>query len=121
MKFVQTDYHLANSLLHYDQKSHHHHINHHSLHHNHQKIPLTSFNLIISKLHLILFTMLDYNGILILNFTHAIILKTFLSNKLELHQFFQELPMASLDLFIIIKFQSTRFLLRIIHYFKFLF
>jgi len=97
MKFVQTDYHLANSLLDYDQKSHHHHINHQSLHHNHQKIPLTSFNLIISKLHLILFTMLDYNEILILNFKHAIILKTFLSNKLELHQFFQELPKASLD------------------------
>jgi len=83
MKFVETDYHLANSLLDYDQKSNHHHINHHYLHHNHQKIPLTSFNLIISKLHLILFTTLDYNEILILNYTHAIIFKTFLSNKLE--------------------------------------
>jgi len=73
MKFAQNCYHLANSLLDYDQKSHCHHINHRTLHHIHQKVLPKSFNLIIFKQHSKLFTKPDYNEILILNFKNVII------------------------------------------------
>lgn len=118
LKCDQTNYHLANSLLDCYRKSYYHHLNHHILHHNHQTVPLTS-NLFIFKQHSKLFTKLDCNEISIFNFTCVTILKTFLNNKLESHQFFQELLKACLDLLEVIKFQLTGFLLQINHHFRF--